>query len=194
MSIRITSLAALVAAMLLATGSSSQATYTLTSQAVVPTGVTFGGTSFTFTAILPAGQTGSTPSNFNVIDVGASSATAPPASDTGTVTLSDNMTVTGATGTETFTLTGTFSLVAGSTGGIVSTYSGSITNIVGSGYTILFAGYAPPSPGSGAGTFNDGNISITIIPSAVPEPASVAMLGLGLIGVGGFAVRRKMAK
>jgi hypothetical protein len=196
MSIRITGLAALVAAMLLATGASSQASYTLTTTAgPTPASVTFGGTAFTFTAILPAGQTGSTASNFNVIDVGAMSSTVPPASDSGSVTLSESFSLTGTPGTETFTLTGLFSLTAGSNGGIVSTYAGTITNVVGSGYTVLFAGYAPPSPGSGAGAFNDGNISLTIIPiSAVPEPASVAMLGLGLLSVGGVALRRRMAK
>jgi hypothetical protein len=195
MRIRISGLAALVAALLLATGASSQAAYTLTAVGgVVPSGVTFGGTAFTFTQILPGGQTGSTPSNFNVIDVGASSTTAPPASDSGSVPLSENFSITGTPGTLTFTLTGTFSLLAGSTGGIVSTYNGTITNVVGSGYTVTFAGYAPPSPGSGSGTFNDGNISLTIIPQTVPEPASVAMLGLGLLSVGGVALRRRMAK
>jgi hypothetical protein len=195
MSIRITGLAALMAAMLFATGASSQAAYTLAAVgAISPPAVTFGGTSFTFTQISPAGQTGSTASNFNVIDVGASSTTAPPASDSGSVVLSENFSLTGTSGTETFTLTGTFALTAGSTGGIVSTYSGTITNVVGSGYTVSFAGYAPPSPGSGAGAFNDGNISLTIIPTSVPEPASIAMLGLGLVSVGGLALRRRMAK
>jgi hypothetical protein len=195
MSIRITGLAALTAAMLFATGASSQASYVLTASGLNPTAVTFGGTSFSFTAISPAGQNGSTASNFNVIDVGAGSTTAPPASDTGSVTLSENFQLAGTPGNLTFTLTGTFVLTAGSTGGIVSTFIGSLTNIVGSGYTVAFAGYAPPSPGSGSGTFNDGNISITVIPlTVVPEPASVAMLGLGLLSVGGVALRRRMAK
>jgi PEP-CTERM motif len=192
MSIRITGLAALTAAMLFVTGASSQAAYTLTGTGLNPTSATFGGTTFTFTAAGP--QNGSTPSNFEVIDVAATSTTAPPASDSGMVTLSENFSLTGTPGTMSFTLTGTFLLQNGSTGGILSFYPGSLTNIVGSGYTVAFAGYAPPSPNSTPGSFNDGNISLTIIPNSVPEPASVAMLGLGLLSVGGVALRRRMAK
>jgi hypothetical protein len=194
MSIRITRLAALVAAMLFAAGASSQAAYTLTASGLNPTSATFGGTTFNYTAINPAGQTGSVASNFNVIDVAASSITAPPASDSGSVTLSENFSLTGTSGTESFTLTGTFVLSSGSTGGIVSSYVGTITNLTGSGYTVLFAGYAPPSPGSAGTGPTDGNVSITIIPTSVPEPASIAMLGLGLVSVGGLALRRRMAK
>jgi hypothetical protein len=38
------------------------------------------------------------------------------------------------------------------------------------------------------------SIAATFTSSAIPEPASIAMLGLGLIGVGGVAFRRRASK
>jgi hypothetical protein len=195
MSIRITRLATLVAAMLFATGASSQAAYVLTELSLTPTSFTSGLTSFTFAPTAGGVQNGSAASNFNVIDVGVSSTQAG-TPDTGSVTIVETFSLVGTTGTEFFTLSGTLNLLSGSAGGVVSTFSGTTTVTGGSGFTVGFSGYAPPSPGSGGTGGSTGNISILVIPVAatVPEPASAAMLGLGLISVGGFVLRRRMAK
>jgi hypothetical protein len=194
-----TRLAGLVAAMLLAAGASSQASYILTANSLTATPASLGGTSFTFAESGGGVQSGSSPSNFNVIDVGVSSTTVAPASDTGFIMVTETFTLTGTSGTETFTLNGTLDLLSGNSGGVVTTFTGSTTvNTItgGSGYVVGFAGYAPPSPGSGGLGATTGNVSIVVSPNAVtvPEPASVAMLGLGMVGIGGVAFRRRKSR
>jgi len=47
----------------------------------------------------------------------------------------------------------------------------------------------------GVSSFSDSStLSIPPAPASVPEPASVAMLGLGLVGSIGFAARRRLAR
>ncbi len=46
---------------------------------------------------------------------------------------------------------------------------------------------------NGVSSFSDSS-TLSIPPTTVPEPASVAMLGLGLVGSIGFAARRRLAR
>jgi len=199
---RVFTLAALAGALLVATGARSQAAYTVTATAVTtaPSPATIGGTAFTLTPTNGGVQTGfSTISNVNVIDVGVTSTTAPPAFDAGPISVSQSYTLTGSGGTESYALTGTLTLLSGNSGGIASTFSGvvSVTSgpTGGLGYVVSFAGYAPPSPGSGGTGGTTGNISILVIPTlSVPEPASMVMLGSGVVGVLGLGLRRRLKK
>ena len=164
MKIRMAGLTALVASLVFAAGTGSEAGYTLTASEFNPVSQTFGGTTIGLTAIAPMGQYASTATDFSVIGVSANSTTVSPGSDSGSFQLEDTFTLTGTPGTETFTLSGTFFLKSGNTGGIVSTLNSSIIDIQGSGYTILFGGYSPPSQDSAAGGFDSGAISIAVFP------------------------------
>jgi hypothetical protein len=194
---RIFALVALAAAMVFAGSSTTEAaySYTVSEMSLTPLTFTAGLTTITFDpSVLPASAM--TLSNFNVSNVGAMSTQSPATPDTGSTSFTEIMSISDNAGhSEMFSLTGTLNLLAGSTGGIATTFTNASINVLsGGGFNVSFAGYAPPTAGTPATGLTAGNLSILVIPPAVPEPASVAMLGLGLISVGGFALRRRMAK
>jgi hypothetical protein len=205
---------ALAAVLILAVGTQARAGFTLTETNLyingslassTPAIVTFGGTMIGLMPVSP--QTFAAGSGVNLLNVSAQSSTiagSAPA-DTGSFTFSESFSLVG-TGTsaglsETATLSGTFNLTQGYMGAILSnmgtpsTPASSLTLTVNSGSGFSFAGftYSQPSPSSSVGnpSVGAGNVSLTIIPNTVPEPASMAMLGLGMIGIGIYARRQR---
>lgn len=187
---RLVPLAAVVAALSFA--GQANATYTIALSGLNPMSFGGGGTSFTFVIpSTPQTSVGDFPQPFNVINVAEPTASA---GGTGFATLNENFTITG-TGDQTGlslsgTITGTFTI-----SGALSTYTNVMfTNLVGTGFTVTSPSYTQPTAGGMNGDANSGNVSFVVIPSAVPEPASIAMLGLGLAGVGAYGLRRRSAK
>jgi len=199
---RLFAMAALAGSLMLAT-SSAQAAFSYTSTPS-PTPNVFGGSTVTLTGVTQAGL--SSPTFINISDVADNTVTpapTPPATtptDTTTINLSIPILFTnsppgGVAGTGTITLTGQLQFIRSDQGGEVSflnnpAFTNNGATIGGVVYTLSSPTYSPPTVNS---TTGDGNISVlvqTTIPSGIPEPSSVILLGSGLAGLVGFRLRR----
>jgi len=148
------------------------------------------------------------PLSANIGNVGLTTTNMTAAGESFTVNYTDVVTITnptpgGATGP--FTINGTLTLSGvrtdgtASAGSVTNRYAGTFSQTLaipaGQLFNVSFGDgsvndfFGPPTVNNPGGTAN-GSLGAVINPLGVPEPASVAMMGTGLVAVIGLALRR----
>jgi hypothetical protein len=183
-------LGAIASCALLAAGDDARAGYTFTTGLVSATPAP-AGVADTFTPNSGASPVDS-PTSVSLVTVDYTTGSATPVSGTQTLSWTESLTSTTTGQTETFVIFGPLTIFNSSTlGGVAANFvAPTIMPVSGSGFGLTFTGYSP-TPGSMGRTADFGFIITP--PSAVPEPASMAILGTGLVSVIGFALRRRKA-
>ena len=167
------------------------------SVAPVNTVTAFGaGSSMTVSAFNGGAPSGNLSGNqiINLAQITQTSTTVPPATDTSPgIPVLLTVTITNGGGSSAFTVSGNIVVTRSDTQGAASNFVlvsvlPPVINLGGLQYTLGSPSYAAPTISAGV----SGNGSLSMLITETPEPASIALMGIGTAALAGLAIRRRI--